>query len=153
MIDFLSNSGAMIETWHILIALAVVAFIFEIFTAGFISGSVGIGFLVSGVFSFLGLNYEWQIFMFSVGLGLTFLLIRPLIMKYAYDDKNKITTNKDALIGKEAMVIETIDFYKNTGRVKIDGDDWKAKSKNKAVIPIGTLVKVITIESIVLIVN
>lgn len=143
----------MIEVWHVLIALGFVAFIFEIFTAGFISGSVGVGFLFAGVFNFFGFSYQWQIFMFSLGLGLTFFLIRPFVMKYAYDDSNKVKTNKDALIGRVAMVTENIDLSKDEGRVKIDGDDWKATSKNDTFIATGTSVKVVAVESIVLIVE
>ena len=63
------------EEWQILITIGIIAFIVEIFTAGFISGSIGIGLLFSAVGNYFGLETKWQILLFS------FLLILPLICK------------------------------------------------------------------------
>jgi membrane protein implicated in regulation of membrane protease activity len=140
------------ETWHILVIAGIVAFTVEIFTAGFIAGSVGIGFLFSAIGSYFGLDIKWNILLFSVGVVLTFFLIRPIITKYGYN-KNKIKTNKDALIDKTGIVTQQINNIENTGRVKIDGDDWRAISKGNEIIDAGSIVKVIATESITLIVE
>ena len=139
------------EVWHILITLGIVAFIIEIFTAGFIAGSAGIGFFLAAAGSYFGLNVKWQILLFSVGVLLTFFLIRPFILKVGF--KEKIKTNAEALPGKTGRVTVDIDHTKNTGRVAIDGDDWKAVSKNQEIIKTGTLVRVVDIDSITLIVE
>ena len=140
------------EEWQILITIGIIAFIVEIFTAGFISGSIGIGLLFSAVGNYFGLETKWQILLFSFGVALTFFLIRPIITKYGYR-KNKIKTNQDALIGKSGTVTQEINNTQNTGRVSIDGDDWKSKTENYEIIKIGTIIKVVTIESIILIVK
>lgn len=140
------------ETWHILIAIGIIAFIAEIFTAGFISGAVGIGFIFAAIGNYFGLEVKWQILLFAFGVALTYFLIRPIITKYGYR-KDKVKTNQDALINKNGTVTEEIHPIKNTGRIKIDGDDWKAKSSNNEIIQIGTIVTVVEIESIVLIVK
>ena len=140
------------ETWHILIALGIIAFIAEIFTAGFISGAVGIGFTFAAIGNYFGLEVKWQILLFAFGIALTYFLIRPVITKYGYR-KDKVRTNKDALINKNGIVTEEIHPIKNTGRIKIDGDDWRAKSLHNEIIQIGTIVTVVKIESIVLIVK
>ena len=140
------------ETWHILIALGIIAFIAEIFTAGFISGAVGIGFIFAAIGNYFGLEVKWQILLFAFGVALTYFLIRPIITKYGYR-KDKVRTNKDALIKKNGIVTEEIHPIKNTGRIKIDGDDWRAKSLHNEIIQIGTIVTVVDIESIILIVK
>jgi membrane protein implicated in regulation of membrane protease activity len=140
------------ETWHILIAIGIIAFIAEIFTAGFISGAVGIGFIFAAIGNYFGLEVKWQILLFAFGVALTYFLIRPIITKYGYR-KDKVKTNQDALINKNGTVTEEIHPLKNTGRIKIDGDDWNAKSLNNEIIQIGTIVTVVEIESIVLIVK
>ncbi len=140
------------ETWHILIAIGIIAFIAEIFTAGFISGAVGIGLMFAAIGNYIELEIEWQILLFAFGVILTYFLIRPIITKYGYR-KDKIKTNQDALINKNGIVTEEIHPMKNTGRIKIDGDDWKAKSLNNEIIHVGTIVTVVEIESIVLIVK
>ena len=140
------------EAWQILITIGIVAFIAEIFTAGFISGSIGIGFLFSAVGSFFGLDAKWQILLFALGVALTYFLIRPVILKYGYR-KSNIKTNRDVLLNKKGIVTQDISAEKNTGRVLIDGDDWKARSENEEIIKQGTTVKVVSIDSIVLIVK
>lgn len=140
------------EVWHILITIGILAFIAEIFTAGFISASIGIGLLFAAAGNYFGLEIKWQILLFALGVALSYFLIRPLITKYGYRaDKTK--TNKDALIDKVGKVTQEIDNEKNTGRVSIDGDDWKAVSKSNEIIEVGQKVKVIDIDSIVLIVQ
>jgi len=140
------------ETWHILVSIGVIAFIFEIFTAGFISASIGIGFLFAATGIYFGLDVKWQILLFAFGVGLTYFLVRPLITKFGYRN-DKIKTNKDALINKPGIVTEEINPLKNSGRIKIDGDDWKARSSNNEIIKTGTTVSVIDIDSIILIVK
>ena len=140
------------EAWHILITIGIIAFIAEIFTAGFISGSIGIGFLLAAVGNYLGLDIKWQILLFTTGVALTFFLIRPFLEKFGYR-KEMVKTNREALIGKTGIVTEEIHPKKNTGRVKIDGDDWKARPLDSEVIKTGATVEVVQIESIVLIVK
>ena len=140
------------ETWHILIAVGIVAFILEMFTAGFISASVGIGLIFASIGSYAELEVKWQISLFSLGVILTYFLIRPIITKYGYTN-DEAKTNKDALVGKSGNVTEEINSSKNTGRVSIDGDDWKAVSKNNEVIPLGEIVEIKEIDSIILIVK
>jgi membrane protein implicated in regulation of membrane protease activity len=140
------------EEWHILVTIGIIAFIVEIFTAGFISGSIGIGLLFSAIGNYFGLETKWQILLFAFGVGLTYFLIRPIITKYGYR-KNRIKTNQDALIGKSGTTTQEINNKQNTGRVSIDGDDWKAKTENNEIIKIGTTIKVVTIDSIILIVK
>jgi len=140
------------EEWHILVTIGIAAFIIEIFTAGFISGSIGIGLLFAAAGNYLGLEAKWQILLFAFGLALTYFLIRPIITKYGYRE-NKAKTNIDALIDKTGSVTQEINHFENTGRVKIDGDDWKASAKNNEIIKVGTTVKVVAIDSIILFVK
>jgi membrane protein implicated in regulation of membrane protease activity len=140
------------KEWHILVTIGIVAFIIEIFTAGFISGSIGIGLLFAAAGNYLGLETKWQVLLFAFGVALTYFLIRPIITKYGYSE-NKVKTNIDALIDKTGSVTQEINHFKNTGRVKIDGDDWKASIKNNEIIKVGTTVKVVAIDSIILFVK
>jgi membrane protein implicated in regulation of membrane protease activity len=140
------------ETWQILVTLGIIAFIVEIFTTGFIFGSIGIGLFFAAIGTYLGIETKWQILLFALGVALTYFLIRPVINKYGYR-KNKIKTNRDALINKTGIVTEEINPIRGTGRVKIDGDYWKSSTKDNEIIRIGTTVKVIEIDSIILIVE
>ena len=140
------------EGWHILVTLGIIAFIVEIFTSGFISGSIGIGLFFAATGNYLSLDAKWQILFFALGVALTYFLIRPIINKYGFGTK-KVKTNQDALIDKKGIVTQEINYVENTGRVKIDGDDWKAATKNDEIIKVGTTVKVVAIDSIILFVK
>lgn len=140
------------EVWHLLITIGIVAFIIEIFTAGFISGSIGIGFFFASAGNYFELAPKWQILLFSLGIVLTYVFIRPIITKYG-NVKTDVRTNKDALIHKTGRVIQEINPNENTGRVSIDGDDWKASTKNNKTIQVGTRVKVVSIDSVILFVE
>jgi len=140
-----------IEIWHILVFLGIVSFAIEIFTIGFVAGSVGIGFFFAAILNYLGAAIEWQIILFSIGVILTYFVIKPLFNKVGYGEK--IDTNQDALINKTGRVTQEINPELNTGRVSIDGDDWKAISKNGDIVALNKNVKVVGINSIVLIVE
>lgn len=142
----------LIEVWHYLIAGAFLAFIIEIFTAGFIAGSVGIGLLLAALANVLGFNVEWQMVIFSIGLAASFFAIKPVMEKLIYN-KNAEKTNQEAMIGKVGRVLEEINPIKGTGRVKLDGDDWKAEVEDESIIAVGKSVDIIRIESIIVIVK
>ena len=65
--------------------------------------------------------------------------------------RSKLTTTKtnvDSVIGAEGYVTEAIDNLSYTGRVKLGGITWAARSTSGAGIPVGTLVKVERIEGV-----
>lgn len=58
--------------------------------------------------------------------------------------------NKEALIDRRGIVVEEISMAKNTGRIRIDGDEWKAVIDGDQVFALGASVRVISIENSVL---
>ena len=69
---------------------------------------------------------------------------------FFHKDKNARKSGVDALIGRVGVVSETIDSAANTGRVSIDGDDWKAVATGDCVIVKGEQVEVLEVNSVVL---
>ena len=66
------------------------------------------------------------------------------------DKKSKdVKTNAEAIIGRKGIVSERVDASQHTGRVAIDGDDWKAVSEDGSVIEKGTDVVIIKLDSII----
>ena len=60
-----------------------------------------------------------------------------------------VKTNADAIIGRKGVVSERVDSEHHTGRVAIDGDDWKAVSVDGSVIEKGQSVEIIKLDSII----
>lgn len=138
------------ELWHIWLILALSAFILEIFVPSFVLFNFGIGGLISSLAAGLNFSIEWQIILFSTGTLLSFFLIRPVMKKYAYKRSDKQKTNVDAIVGRQALVTQEISNENNQGLVSLDGDIWQARSLNNDVIPKGTLVEILQLNSIIL---
>ncbi len=129
---------------------AIVLVIIEIMTAGFGSICFAIGAALAGLAAGLGLdNIAWQIAIFVVVSLLTFIFLRPVVMKFLDKKSKDVKTNAEALVGRRGIVSERIDATQHTGRVAIDGDDWKAVSEDGSVIEKGADVEIIKLDSII----
>jgi membrane protein implicated in regulation of membrane protease activity len=98
----------------------------------------------------LGGSITWQIVVFAVVSLLTFVFLRPVVIRFLDKKSEDVKTNADAVIGRKGVVSERIDSAQHTGRVAIDGDDWKAISEDGSVIEKGAEVKIVKLDSIIL---
>ena len=138
------------EVYYIWLIVAILLVIFEICSATFgaICFAIGAGF--SALAAGLGANITWQIVIFAVVSMLTFIFLRPIVIRFLDKKSKDMKTNADALVGRKAIVSERIDAAQHTGRVAIDGDDWKAVSEDGSVIEKGTEVEIVKLDSIIL---
>ena len=138
------------EPWHYWVIIALVFVIVEMFTTGFAVMCISFGCLFGAVASALDWELKWQLLAFAVGTALAFLTVRPLVYKFFYKKGQEVKTNVDALIGRRAIVTERIEGELHAGRVKVDGDDWKAVSLDTEPIEAGETVEVTAINSVIL---
>ncbi len=131
---------------------AVLLIIIEILSAGFVLGSLSVAAFITAIVAYIGFPIEFQLIVFIASSLVLFFTLRPIAKKYLAP-KKKIETNVHRLIGKKAVVIETIDNFRQTGRVKIDGDDWRARTESQEVIPVGREVIIKVVDSATLIVS
>jgi len=141
------------ELWHIWLIVALICFIMEIFIPSFVLFNFGIGAVIGSFAAGLNLSLEWQIIMFSAGTMMSFFLVRPAMKRFAYKRTEGFKTNMEAMVGRQATVIEEICNENNRGRVSLDGDVWQARSYSNETIPQGTLVEIVQLNSIILIVK
>lgn len=140
------------ETYHLLIIFGIALLVVEIFTITFFFASVSVGLFLAALANYLEFTLENQIYIFSAGVIITFFAIRPLFNKIAYNsDKKK--TNRDDMIGKIGIVTKIVGGEDAPGLVKLNGDIWKAVTKNNEPIDENTRVEIKDINSIILIVK
>ena len=137
------------EAWHIWVIVALVFVIVEIFTTGFAVMCISFGCLFGAVVSLFELDVKWQLLAFAVGTVLAFLTVRPLVYKFFYKKGQEVKTNAEALVGRRAIVTERVGDEMHPGRVKVDGDDWKAISLDAEPIEVGDTVEIMAINSII----
>lgn len=140
-----------IKIWWIWMALAAIFIVGEIFTAGFFLMWFGIGAAIAGIFALAGLGPAWQLGAFVVVSGVLFAVSRKLADKIT--KKQPPGVGADRFIGKEGIVLEEIDNRKNTGRVRLKKEDWRADSEGDEIIPQGAQVEVVGLDGTHLIVR
>ena len=137
------------EIWHIWIIVALVLFIIELFTTGFAVICLSIGCLGGAVAAACATSAEVQWLIFAVVSFGAVASGRPILKRSFYKQGEKVLTNASAMVGRHGVVCNAID-PSESGRVVIDGVDWKARSVDDSPIEQGARVEVVAIESVVL---
>ena len=132
--------------YYIWLILAVLFVVVEIFTAGFFYACFAVGALSAMVTGFItkaalgasAYGLVWQIVVFCV---ISVALI-PVSKTFArrISDNSVPQAGADALIGLQGTVIETINPVEDVGKVKVDGQVWRAVAPE--IIDSGSTVKV-----------
>lgn len=138
------------DIYYLWLIAALVLVIVEICTASFGSICFAVGAGLSALVAYLGGGFAWQLLVFAIVSLLAFVFLRPIVLRFLDRNSKDVKTNADALIGRKALVSETIDHVAHTGRVAVDGDDWKAVAEDESVIEKGETVTVVSRESIIL---
>ena len=132
--------------WIVALALAVA----EYFIPGVFFIFPAIAAVVTAILATLGFSFvSLQLIVFTVLSAVLLFFMRPIWVKFATGNSPKIGI--DALIGKEALVVEEIDKIK--GRVKIGADVFPAKTMDGRTVAEGSFVTVKKFEGITCIVE
>jgi len=133
-----------------MIAAAVFA-VGEIFTAGFFLLCFGIGSAAAGVTALLKLGEGWQWTAFIIASFVSFLASRRFAERVSQEQPPGI--GADRFVGAQCVVLEVIDNAKDSGRVRMDKEEWRAESAGGGVIAKDTKVVVTSIKGTHLVVE
>ena len=137
---------------YIVWAVALVAFgIFEGLTAQLVSIWFVVGSAAALAATALHAPLWVQLVVFFAVSLIVLAVTRPIVKKRLQKELQK--TNADRCIGQDAVVIEEINNLLTSGQVKVDGQVWTARSSDKSVIPVGSVVKVDKIDGVKLLVT
>ena len=73
-----------------------------------------------------------------------FLAFRPFSLRIARGLPGQFGV--DRLVGKPGLVIESVDWKENSGRVRVSQEEWPARSLNQEILSHGTTVIVMRVE-------
>lgn len=127
--------------WVVLALLFATA---EIFTAGFFLICFGVGAAGAGLAAFLGAGVEWQFAIFVLLSSLAVVFVRPLANRVS--NPNTHLVGIDRVLGKEGIVLETIDPISGRGVVRINSEQWSAESTEGRPIVAGSQVLVVAVQ-------
>lgn len=134
------------------LVVLVACIVIEIATMGLTTIWFAGGALIAAVAAGLQAPFVVQMILF---LAVSFLLLyftRPIAVKYF--NKDRVKTNAESLVGKQAIVISEIDNLQGIGQVTVGGMEWTARATEDGVqIPVGCVVNIVAINGVKLIVE
>ena len=133
-----------IELWWLWMTLAAVLLIGEILTAGFFLLWFSVGAAAAGILAMLGVGHVAQLIVFSLLSGILFVFGRRFADRVTAKQPPGI--GADRFVGMAGIVLEEIDNYANSGKIRIAQDIWRAGSEDGDVIPADSRIRVIRIE-------
>jgi len=135
------------DSWAVIwVTVALVAAVIEISIPHFGVIFVSLGAIAAATAAYLSLGIVAQLALFIVVVGVSFLLIRPRLLKSM--SAAGVPGRTEMLIGRNGVVTQDIDSSVGAGRVNVEGQDWAARASTP--IAAGTRIKVIGADGIVL---
>ena len=139
----------MVILWLVLLILAVVI---EIMSMGLTSIWFAGGALVAILAAFINAPIWLQVVLFFLVSFALLFFTRPVAVKYF--NKDRVRTNAEGMVGRQAIVTSEIDNLQGTGQVIVGGYEWSARSADdKQRIAKGGVVNVMAIDGVKLIVR
>ena len=142
------------EDWLLWFLVAIGLFVGEMFTAGFWLACLAVGAAAAGVVGLIpGVGIAVQGIAFAAASIISMAGLRPRLMQYfQLGPGSELRTGVDALLGKTGIVTERIGPGL-TGRVKVEGEDWRGASTDATVLEPGTQVTIIQVDGTTLMVE
>jgi len=146
--------GGKMEVLYWLIAIAILLAI-EIMTLGLTTIWFAAGGLVAFFTALAGGSIYLQFILFLIVSFVLILFTRPVAVKYF--NKERIKTNVDAIVGREARVTQEINNFAETGSAMIGGQEWTARQEKQQspedTIAVGSLVTVVAVSGVKVVVR
>lgn len=133
-------------TVAIIVFLVLESVTFQFISIWFAGGALGA--LAAYV---LGGSLNSQIVVFFIVSAILLVLTRPFVIKVTRG--KKIKTNSESIPGKQGKVTETIDNASETGKVRLEGMEWTARSVDGSIVPENAIVEIVKISGVKLIVK
>ena len=134
--------------WLAWLLVSLLCLVLELTNGDFFIICFAIGGTAATILSAFCDSFTAQVILFAVVSALSIFFIRPFALKKKKKNKEQRVSNADAIIGRIGRITERIE-PNEYGRVKIDGDYWKAQANNNTAIEEGTQVRIVKLDSII----
>jgi membrane protein implicated in regulation of membrane protease activity len=133
--------------------LALIFFVGELLTAGFFLVAFGIGAALAAVAALSGLDIVWQLGIFVVVSAVAVFSLRRFADSVSPSRQNA-QVGIDRVLGKKAVVIESVNALNGTGIVRVDAEEWRALPEDgMQIIPEKSIVEVLEVNGTRLVVR
>ena len=134
------------------LVLLVVLIVIELVTMGLTTIWFAGGALAAALVSIPGTPVVLQVIVFLIVSLVLLFFTRPVAVKYF--NKDRVRTNIEGMIGRQAIVVSEINNIEGIGQVNTGGMEWSARSSyHNVVLPVGAVVTVLGVDGVKLIVE
>ena len=134
------------------LVVLIVAIGVEVYSLGLTSIWFAGGALVSILAAILHAPIYLQIILFFLVSMVLLVFTRPVAVRYF--NKDRVKTNVESMVGRQAVVTGEIDNLQGIGQVTVGGQEWSARSVDEGLrIPVGSVVNVVSISGVKLVVK
>ena len=141
--------GEMMIFWLVILIIAIVV---EVISMGLTSIWFAGGALVAVFAAMLHVPVFLQVILFFLVSVLLLAFTRPVAVRYF--NKDRVKTNVESMVGRQAVVIGEIDNLQGIGQVTVAGQEWSARNCEDGLrIPVGAVVSVVSVSGVKLIVK
>lgn len=142
-------NGNMLFVWLLLLIALIVV---ELLTMGLTTIWFAAGALAAAIAAALHAPVVVQVALFLVVAVVLLIFTRPIAVKYF--NKDRIKTNVESMVGRQAIVTSKINNLEGVGQVTVGGQEWTARSVEESLtIPEGTVVFIRAISGVKLLVE
>ena len=132
--------------WQFLCVVGIAFVILEIFTPSMFFLNFALAAFITAGITLITLNKFALVLAFFLLSFLSFVFLRPMLLRR--NSKETETGIEGKYIGKTAKVIEEVGT--NSGVITIYGERWEARTQDCETIPIGTEVKILKNDSLIM---
>lgn len=134
------------------LVLLVILIVIELITMGLTTIWFAGGALAAALVSIPGTPVVLQAIVFLIVSLVLLFFTRPVAVKYF--NKDRVRTNIEGMIGRQAIVVSEINNVEGIGQVNTGGMEWSARSSyHNVVLPVGAVVTVLGVDGVKLIVE
>ncbi len=146
------TNGSFDQQLALWLVLLVVFLVIEIATMGLTTIWFAAGAVVATLLALAHAPFWLQLIAFLLVSMVMLIFTRPVAVKYF--NRDRVRTNVESMIGKEAIVVYEVDNLQGLGRVIVGGQEWSARStQNDIKIPVGAVGIVKAIDGVKLIIE
>lgn len=132
--------------WQFIIIIGVAFLIIEMFTPVMFFLNLALACFMTAIVAFYVSDWNVLVPIFVISSAIFLIFLRPILIRTR--ENGQKTGVEEKYIGNIAKVVETV--TSNSGVVSIYDERWNARSESGEEIPVGTDVKIVKNESLLL---
>jgi len=130
--------------WVWWLGAALLLGVVEMLTVDLVLAMFAGGAVVAAILAALGAPLWLQILGFAATSTLLLVALRPWLLRHLRARVPLVETNAAAHLGRVAVVVQPVSEY--SGRVKLAGEVWSARTDDRGTIAVGDEVRVLKID-------